>query len=82
MRDENVVHSLETEIPGMGDVRIRLGETTTWAAPGLMVEVQWKDANGNWLHGRAAPEFPIAALAPMMEAVAVVANGRGVPSRP
>lgn len=45
MRDENVVHSLETEIPGMGDVRIRLGETTTWAAPGLMVEVQWKDAN-------------------------------------
>lgn len=74
MLDQDVLHSVETEIEGMGDVRIRIGETTTWHAPGLVVEIQWKDANDNWVHGRVSKEFPLSALGPITTVVADFMN--------
>jgi hypothetical protein len=74
MLDQKVLHSVETEIEGMGDVRIRIGETDTWDAPGLMIELQWKDSNNNWVHGRASLEFLLSAIGPITTVVADFVN--------
>lgn len=67
MLDQNVLHSRETEIRGMGEVRIRIGTTENWDDAGLMFEIQWKDANGNWTHGRSSVEFSMNALGEIHE---------------
>ena len=70
MLDQNVLHSVETEIEGMGEVRIRVGETDQWDAHGLMIELQWKDVNGNWTHGRTSVEFSVKAVGPIVNTLA------------
>jgi len=78
MQDSAVMHSVETKIDGMGDVRIRIGTASLWDAPSLMIELQWKDDNDNWVHGRASKEFPLNALGPIVALVADMFNQAGI----